>query len=394
MGSSFTKSWLRGVLLIGGLTGCGGGTAKLLIGDYDSSAPAGTGGATADSGTFSSGGSTAATTGTNDAGLTLRSAAAASGRLFGAALNSRYLGSEAIYTELARTEFSYVTAEWEMKWAPTEPSRGNFSFAGGDALSDFALAHGMQLKGHTLIWHASLPPWVSDLTSADEVRAAMLNHIQTVAGHYAGKVNAWDVVNEAFDDGAQYRRHVLYDQLGETYIDEAFTAARLADPNALLFYNDYGIEAPGSKLDATYALVQRLIAANVPIDGVGFQMHIAADGDPTPLALAASLKRFTDLGLWVNISEMDVRASSSSSDLATQFAVQRERYHDIVAVCVQNPKCMSITTWGVTDAHTWLDDPAQLSWAGPGPHNPLLFAADGSAKPAYDGVIQALLGQQ
>ena len=190
-----------------------------------------------------------------------------------------------------------------------------------------------------------------------------------------------------------YRHDILYDQLGETYIDEAFKAAHTADPNALLFYNGYGIEGPGGKLDATYALVQRLIASNVPIDGVGFQMHITADGDPTPLDLATSMKKFTDLGLWVNISEMDVRAASPSSDLATQFDVQRQRYHDIVAVCVQNPKCMSITTWGVTDAHTWLDDPAQLWWAGQGPHYPLLFSADGSAKPAYDGVIQALLGQ-
>jgi endo-1,4-beta-xylanase len=282
-----------------------------------------------------------------------------------------------------------------MKWRATEPSQGNFTFAGGDALSDFAVAHGMQVKGHTLVWYASLPTWVSELAVASDVRAAMVNHIQAVVSHYAGKVKAWDVVNEAFDDGnpASYRRDVIFDQLGETYIDEAFEAARAADPNALLFYNEYGIEGPGSKLDATYALVQRLIASNVPIDGVGFQMHIAADGDPTPSALAASMKKFTDLGLWVNISEMDVRAASAGSDLATQFDVQKQRYHDIVAVCVRNPKCMSITTWGVTDDRTWLDDPAQLSWAGPAPHNPLLFSADGSAKPAYDGVIQALLEQ-
>lgn len=386
-----TKFVFLGVPLIGALAGCGGGTARIFRGNDDSGTLASGGnGGIGDSGT-ASGGSAVGTAGKDDAGLTLRSAAALSGRLFGAALTTRYLGSEGAYTELAGTEFSYVTAEWEMKWAPTEPSQGNFVFTGGDAVSDFAIAHGMQLKGHTLVWYASLPNWVAELSSAADVRAAMLNHIQIVAGHYAGKVKAWDVVNEAFDDGGQYRHDVLYDQLGETYIDEAFTAAHIADPNALLFYNDYGIEAPGSKLDATYALVQRLMASNVPLDGVGFQMHIAAEGDPSPSALAASMKKFTDLGLWVNISEMDVRATNG--DLATQFEIQRQRYHDIVAVCVQNPKCMSITTWGVTDAHTWLDDPAQLSWAGPAPHNPLLFAVDGSKKPAYDGVIQALLGE-
>lgn len=397
MACSRTSSVVLAVRLVIGLAGCSNGTARVSRGDDDSGVlAAGGSGRIADSGTLASGGSTGGTASvTDDAGLTLRSAAAASGRLFGAALNTQYLGSETIYTELAATEFSYVTAEWEMKWQATEPSQGNFSFAGGDAVSDFAVDHGMQLKGHTLVWYASLPTWVSDLTVAADVRAAMLNHIQTVVGHYTGKVKAWDVVNEALDDGdpASYRHDVFYDQLGETYVDEAFEAAHAADPNAMLFYNEYGIEGPGSKLDATYGLVQRLIAANVPIDGVGFQMHIMADGDPTPLDLAASMKKFTDLGLWVNISEMDVRAASPSSDLVTQFEVERQRYHDIVAVCVQNPKCMSISTWGVTDAHTWLDDPAQLWWAGQGPHNPLLFSADGSEKPAYDGVIQALLGQ-
>src|SRR5512142_2462870 len=123
MGSSLPKFVSLATLLIGGLTGCGGGTARIFRGDHDSGTLASGGnGGIVDSGTFASGGTGVETTGTDDAGLTLRSAAAASGRLFGAALTTRYLGSEAIYTELAGTQFSYVTAEWEMKWAPTEPT--------------------------------------------------------------------------------------------------------------------------------------------------------------------------------------------------------------------------------------------------------------------------------
>ena len=310
-------------------------------------------------------------------------------------MNATYLSSEPVYANIAGTEFDYVTAEWEMKWEPTEPSPNSFTYDRADPIVEFAAAHDMQIKGHTLVWHYSLPAWVSNLTTADEVRAAMLNHIQNVVGHYAGQLKAWDVVNEALDDATPtaYRSTVFFQKLGETYIDEAFQAAHVADPNALLFYNESNIDWSAGKLDATYALVQRLLAANVPIHGVGFEMHLSPDGLPTATSLAAAIRRFTDLGLWVNFSELDVRVGTVAGDLPTKLEVQRTRYHDLVAVCLQNPKCMSITTWGVTDADTWLDDTNQWTWAGQGPHYPLLFNADGSKKPAYDGTLQALLGQ-
>ncbi len=326
---------------------------------------------------------------------TLRAAADSSGRLFGAALQSTYLVSDKVYAEVAGTEFGYMTPEWEMKWEATEPYPGRFDFSAPDALVDFAEKHELKIKGHTLVWHYSLPSWVSELETAEDLRAAMLNHIQTVVAHYAGKVVAWDVVNEVFDDHdpSGYRHTVFYDQLGEGFIDEAFVAAHEADPDALLFYNDYDLERSPSKLDATVTLVERLLDAGVPLDGVGIQMHAAAEGDPTPESLAETLARFTDLGLLVNFSELDVRVGTVAGDLATKLEVQRARYHDLVAVCVANPRCQSITTWGVTDAHTWLDDQSQWTWAGDGPHYPLLFDADGSKKPAYDGAFAALLGR-
>jgi len=325
---------------------------------------------------------------------TLRAAAESTDRLFGAALQSPYLILDDTYAEVAGTEFDYMTAEWEMKWEGTEPSPGVFDFSAPDALMRFASDHAMKVKGHTLVWHYSLPAWVSALDTADEVHDAMLNHIQNVVGHYAGRILAWDVVNEVFDDEAptNYRHTVFYDNLGETFIDDAFIAAHEADPDALLFYNDYDLERSSGKLDATVELVQRLLDAGVPIDGVGIQMHVAAEGDPTPESLRETLARFTDLGLMVNFSELDVRVGAVEGDLATKLEVQSTRYHDLIAVCVANPLCVSVTTWGVTDALTWLNDEAQWSWAGEGPHYPLLFNADGSKKPAYDGTLAALLG--
>jgi endo-1,4-beta-xylanase len=326
---------------------------------------------------------------------TPREAAEATGRLFGAALNSAYLQSDAVYAELAATAFDYVTPEWEMKWDPTETSPGVFNFGQADAVVDFAATHDMHVKGHTLVWHYSLPPWVSQLTTAAELRTAMTSHIQNVVGHYAGRIMAWDVVNEALTDTtpSTLRDTVFRKLLGDTYIDEAFHIAHNTDPNALLFLNEASIDANADKLEATVALVQRLLAANVPIHGVGFEMHVTAQGAPTGASLAAALKRLTDLGLLVNFSELDVRVGAVDGDLPTKLKVQGRRYHELVAVCAQNPMCISITTWGVTDAHSWLDDPSMWAWAGQGPHYPLLWNADGTKKPAYDGTLQALLGQ-
>jgi endo-1,4-beta-xylanase len=326
---------------------------------------------------------------------TPRAAAEAKGRWFGAALNSAYLQSDAVYAQLAGSEFDYTTPEWELKWDPTETSPGVFNFGPADAVVGFAAEHGMQVKGHTLVWHYSLPTWVAQLTTAEALRAAMANHMQTVVGHYAGRIKVWDVVNEPLTDTAPatLRDTVFRRLLGDTYLDEAFQLAHAADPEALLFLNEANIESNADKLDATVALVERLLAAAVPIHGVGFEMHVSTEIPPTGASLAAALKRFTDLGLRVNLSELDVRIGTLTGEMPAKLEIQEQRYHEMVAVCTQNPLCVSVTTWGVTDAHSWLDDPSMWTWAGQGPHYPLLWNADGSKKPAYDGTLRALLGQ-
>ncbi len=313
----------------------------------------------------------------------LREAAPATGRLVGTAIANLHL-AETDYANAASTTFDYVTPENEMKWDATEPAPGQFTFAAADAVVDFALQHGMKVKGHTLVWFSQLPAWVSSLTTADEVRAAMNNHITQVMTHFKGKVVAWDVVNEAWLDGTTMRPSVFLDLLGPGYIDEAFVTARAADPDARLYYNDFGTDGTSAKANAAYDMYVGMQARGVPLDGVGLQMHTGAPNmGPVLSTMVENMQRLAALGLEIVISEMDVRVCDS--DLATQAT----RYHDVVAACLAQPACKAITVWGVTDKYSWLNDRSDICGAAA---LPLLFDANYVAKPAYSGFRDALLG--
>jgi endo-1,4-beta-xylanase len=284
--------------------------------------------------------------------------------------------------------FDYLTAEYEMKWDPLQRAPGVYDFTGADQIVLFAEARGMRVKGHALVWHGATPAWVGAL-SAPELRIAMEDHIRTVAGRYRGRVHAWDVVNEAVaDDGEAstggLRNTVFLQKLGPGYIGEAFRLAREAAPDARLFYNDYSIEGSNAKFERTYALVKGLVDDRVPIDGVGFQMHVEGQNYPPALQIARNMQRLAELGLAVNISEMDVRIRLAPGDLATRLDTQKRVYHEIVGVCVAQPLCDGITFWGFTDRYSWIDTFF-------GPDDPLLFNETYGAKPAAYGVQDALL---
>jgi endo-1,4-beta-xylanase len=326
---------------------------------------------------------TAPSTPTTSAPDPLRAAALSAGKLVGAAVQSAYL-TDPRYAEVFARHFNYVTAEFEMKWDPIERTRGTENFSAGDAIVAFAAAHGMQVKGHALIWHQALPSWVSSLAPAD-LRTEFTRHITSVASHYRGRVIAWDVVNEAIDDvGFGLRNSVFRQTLGDTYIADAFRAARAADPQALLFYNDYSGEGMGGKSDAIYALVRDLLAQGVPIDGVGLQMHVRAASPPPADSVAANMRRLAALGLRVNISEMDVRVGDIGGGTTANLETQRAAYRSLVAVCVAEPACHGVTFWGFTDAHSWIYNQY-------GPDAPLLFDAQYAAKPAFYGVFDAFM---
>lgn len=302
-------------------------------------------------------------------------------KLVGTAIQAGFLG-DTRYRAVVDRDFNYITAEYQMKWDAIETSRGIRSFAAGDTIVAYADSQGSRVKGHALIWHGSVPGWVNALSAAD-LKIAVDEHIRAVAEHYRGRLLAWDVVNEAVaDDGSGLRDTVFRQKLGDGYIADAFRLAHQADPSARLFYNDYGGEGMGSKSNRIYELVKGLRAQGVPIDGVGLQMHISANSRPSDANIAANMRRLVELGLTVNISEMDVRIASVAGSQQTRLDTQRAAYHDVVRLCVMEPGCQAVTFWGFTDAHTWI-----------GGDMPLLYDEQYARKPAYFGVLDALSGR-
>lgn len=321
----------------------------------------------------------------------LKQAASASGRRIGVALDAPPL-SEAIYREIAVREFNYATAANEMKWDSLQPQPGQFNYARADQIVNFAEQNGLDVKGHTLVWFRQLPTWVQQLNGEANVRTAMLNHIQTVVSRFRGRVVAWDVVNEAWNDDGLSMRDVIFQRaLGNGYVDEAFRAARAADPDAKLYYNDFGTEDLSAKSDAVYEMLRGMLERGVPIDGVGLQMHtLNINGAPTIADFIANIDRLAALGLDVVISEMDISTCASGGSVAERLEAQRERVYNLVAACVARPACTEITLWGLTDRYSWLDSNPDISQCTNG-QQPLglLFDTNYQPKPAYSAALSA-----
>lgn len=324
-------------------------------------------------------------------------------RAIGVAISAARLADDPVYAATAGVQFSQLTPENEMKWESIEPEQGVFDFSGADAVVEYAIAHDMKVRGHTLVWHSQLPDWVSALTGADAVRAAMTNHIQTVVGHfrdkYPGTVFSWDVVNEAIVGMGQtwaYRDDVFSREIGDTFLAEAFQIAHDADPDALLFYNDFGIEGlNGAKQTGAYTMVSALVAAGVPVQGIGFQMHTNSnDGGPGFAEFQANIQRYADLGLKVDVTEMDVSLCNIGNN-AFALEAQRYRYNRIVSACFDSPACRSVSLWGLGDANSWLNDNGgctdNMGMPIPGvAPEPLAFGDDYGRKPAWWGVYDGL----
>ncbi len=304
--------------------------------------------------------------GTAYAADTLGAAAAENGRYYGTAVAGSHLGEQDYVSTLNR-EFDSVTAENEMKWDATEPSQGQFNFSAGDRIAQHAASQGMQLRGHTLVWHSQLPGWVNSGNAAQ----AMEGHINGLMEHYAGQAAIWDVVNEALEENGSRRQSPFQQAMGDDFIAQAFRLADAADPSAKLCYNDYNLENPGAKQDAAYNLVRDLLADGVPIDCIGFQGHFNS-GNPVPSNFHETLQRFADLGVDVEITELDIAGSGSS---------QAQQYQGVTQACLAVERCTGITVWGVTDKYSWR---AQ--------DTPLLFDGSYNKKEAYDAVLNILNG--
>lgn len=314
------------------------------------------------------------------------------------------------YARTLRQEFNAVVVEHHLKWAPlcidepgvfasspsssrpspTKQRLGRYDFHHADAIVDWAIKHNMKVKGHVLVWHVTAPTEILEEMSSEQVREQVKRHIFTTMGHFRGRIKLWDVVNEALAPDGTLAENIFYRKLGPTYIEQCFRWAHQADPEAILLYNDNKVEGMNGpnkrKADAYYHLLASLVKNGVPVHGCGIQAHFNAAGTgrnqpPTPRMVKNQIHRLGNLGLKVNISEMDVRVSQLPANVR-QIA-QRQIYHDILAAALTEPAFDGVWLWGFTDRHTWVthfyyDD------------EPLIFDEEYGRKEAYYGLRDAL----
>lgn len=307
-----------------------------------------------------------------------------------------------------QTHFSQLTAGNIMKMSYLHPSESTYTFDQADTMVDWAIANGLSVHGHTFIWHSDyqVPSWMSSYSG--DFQAMLDSHITTIADHFEGRVVSWDVVNEAIDENQSdcFRNSLFYQKLGSAYLANAFIAADAADPGVDLYYNDYDTEGGNtSKLNCLLTIVDNLLANGVPIDGVGFQMHLQIDW-PSTSAISTAFQAIVDRGLKVKITELDVPVNNPYASTpfpqyttydATASALQKQRYKSVVQTylnVVPPAQRGGITVWGLWDGDSWLLD---LSSRQGTDDWPLLFTgpADGpyETKPSFDGVVEALTGQ-
>ncbi|MBE1490294.1 endo-1,4-beta-xylanase [Plantactinospora soyae] len=312
---------------------------------------------------------------------TLAQLAATRDKQIGVALAPDRLTDPA-YRNIADSEFDHVVAEDAMTWAATESLRGSFTWSAADEIATYAATSGKALTGHALVSPTQVPAWVDEITSTDDLRAALREHISAVVGRYGDQVEYWNVLDEVFAEDGNWREDSVFQRLDNFYwMEEALYAARAAAPNAKLCVNDHGTEAIRSKATALYNLVLQYQARGVPIDCVGFQTHLAVNGVPD--TLQENLQRFADLGIDVRITELDIRVPVPASP--ADLRAQATDYRRVFQACLAVTRCTGITVWGVTDRYSWIPD------ALPGQGAGLLWDEGYAKKPAYDGVTAALL---
>ncbi|PGH15522.1 hypothetical protein AJ80_05539 [Polytolypa hystricis UAMH7299] len=320
----------------------------------------------------------------------LQSAMVAKGKeYFGTALTLRGDQSEENIIKRA-AEFGSVTPENAMKWEATEPNRGQFTWGGADQIADFATQNNKELRCHTLVWHSQLPGWVENggFNNATLLEV-MENHINEVAGRYRGRCTHWDVVNEALNEDGTYRDSVFLRVIGEAYIPIAFRMAAAADPEAKLYYNDYNLAFGEAKAEGARRIVQLVQSWGIKIDGVGLQGHMVTESTPTQSVatpseeiLRGALEMFTELGVDVAYTEVDIRMNTPSD--AQKLQVHAEAWGRMTAACMNVERCVGITVWGVADKYSWVPQ------TFPGEGAALLWDDNYQKKPAYQAALNAI----
>jgi endo-1,4-beta-xylanase len=326
--------------------------------------------------------------------------------LIGTALGTEHiLEKNEKANQLIKREFNAITPENIMKSQVIHPAPNRYNFDLADKYVEYGQKNQMYVVGHTLVWHSQLPAFVSKIKSADSVRIFMTEHINTVAGRYAGKINSWDVVNEALNEDGTLRKSVFLNKLGEGYIKEAFELAAKADPKAALYYNDYNIEQPAKRKGAI-DIIKKLQASGTKIDGVGIQGHWSIN-TLNLKEIEEAIIEFSQLGLKIAFTELDLTVLPNPWDLKGADVNQRfaespemnpykdalpdsvqtvlaERYTDLFKLFLKHrDKISRVTFWGVDDHHSWLNGFPIRNRT----NYPLLFDRALEPKKAYQAVL-------
>ena len=308
-------------------------------------------------------------------------------------------------TEYARTvarEFNMVVPENHLKWAYIHPEKDRYDFSGVDRIVHFAMEHQMKIRGHTLLWHEAIPAWLAaDGGNGEEIKASfskgelekvLEEHIKTVVARYRGKIQYWDVVNEVFESSShskELRKTFWLTVLGEEYIEKAFTWAREADGEARLFINEFRIERKNPKSDALYEMIKSLRKKGIPVDGVGFQLHLDLEENPDFQGIETNIRRFIELGLEVQFTEVDVGIRGEVTN--EKLERQAEIYKGLLEIAAKYPQVTAFVTWGVTDRYSWLPGFGAEVLKSKIPYGSgLLFDAHYKEKPAYYAIIKIL----
>jgi endo-1,4-beta-xylanase len=307
----------------------------------------------------------------------------------GAAVNLTTIESQ---KDLLRKHFNSITAENDMKFIEIQPAEGQFTFEKADQLAAFAKENGMKMRGHTLVWHNQTPDWVFEDADRETLLQRMQDHITKVMKRYKGTIFCWDVVNEAVtDEGPElYRPTKWLEIIGEDYIEKAFEFAHKADPDALLFYNDYNESNP-EKREKIYKLVKSLVDKGVPIHGVGLQAHWNLV-NPSLEDIRTAIQRYASLGLKLHLTELDVsvfnfedKRTDLTEPTCEMLELQAERYHQVFQLLRQyRDHITSVTFWGAADDYTWLSDfpvRGRRNW-------PFLFDENHQPKESFWKVVQ------
>ena len=342
----------------------------------------------------------------------VRELAAAQGLSFGVMTSAEALADPA-FADLVAANATMLSTSGELSFAVVQPEQGRFDFGPAEALVDFAVEHGLTVRGHDLLVPGELPAWITDGTwDAPSLTEVITDHVTTVIGHFAernpGVITDWDVAARVvLADGVQ-RPSVLQAVLGDAWIDAAFAAAHTADPAAQLFYDDFfddvamaheaarsgqpivqGADATHTTCDAVArcvgvaSLVGGLVAREVPIDGVGFEAHLFS---AEPMDFSQFSPWVSDLGLEWAITEFDVPLPATEVATAEMLTFQADTYRAALAACVDAAACDTFVSWGLSDRYSPV--PAETGGVYGGA---LWFAGDGTPKPAHDAIRDVLL---